>query len=106
MGFLVQSPDRRTIDLGLRLSPAVGDEHRHRCRPWIRRPLAADSGEYVDRSGASVRSRRFCGHDLYRRAAVCLAAPASFGVSKITKDLLAMLGFGLIVAFAVHRAWL
>jgi hypothetical protein len=26
------------------------------------------------------------------------------GISKITKDLLAMLGFGLIVAFAVHRA--
>jgi hypothetical protein len=26
------------------------------------------------------------------------------GISKITKDLLAMLGFGLIVAFAVHQA--
>jgi hypothetical protein len=26
------------------------------------------------------------------------------GISKITKDLLAMLGFGLIVAYAVHRA--
>ena len=26
------------------------------------------------------------------------------GISKITKDLVAMLGFGLIVAFAVHRA--
>jgi hypothetical protein len=26
------------------------------------------------------------------------------GITKITKDLLAMLGFGLIVAFAVHRA--
>lgn len=26
------------------------------------------------------------------------------GVSKITKDLMAMLGFGLIVAYAVHRA--
>jgi hypothetical protein len=26
------------------------------------------------------------------------------GISKITKDLLAMIGFGLIVAFAVHRA--
>lgn len=26
------------------------------------------------------------------------------GITKITKDLLAMLGFGLIVAYAVHRA--
>jgi hypothetical protein len=26
------------------------------------------------------------------------------GISKITKDVVAMLGFGLIVAFAVHRA--
>ena len=26
------------------------------------------------------------------------------GISKIAKDLVAMLGFGLIVAFAVHRA--